>query len=111
MILRFYNRDRRWFADVPSYIEAGGTEDDCEMVAGADEWLDLLAKEKDSITLEIGETPLDEQLKLYEKDEAGGTYIAHTYKEEDVNHVMWLCNVTIFVFGYFPPIIHYKIIK
>lgn len=106
--IRFYNRDGRWFADLPEYIEAGGTEDDCEMVAGADEWLEFLSKGKDNITLTIStHQQFSEKLNLYSKDEVGGTYIAHEYKEESVNQVVWLCNVTLFVLGCFPDIIYY----
>lgn len=110
--LRFYNRDGRWFADVPQYIEAGGTEDDCEMVAGADTWLELLSEGKDSISITIADDEvLEEKLHLYQKDEAGGTYIAHEYKDKDINLVLWLCNVTLFIFGKFPDIFYYKIKK
>lgn len=37
--ISFYNRDGRWFADLPEYIAQGGTEDECEMVMDADSWL------------------------------------------------------------------------
>ena len=108
MIIRFYNRDGRWFADLPEYIAAGGTEDDCEMVAGADAWLDMLSPSDDNIWLEISESPLKECLKLYSEDEDGGTYIAHEYNEEPYNSMVWLCNVTKFLFGKFPPTIYYQ---
>ncbi len=111
MKIRFYNRDGRWFADVPSWIEQGGTEDDCEMVCGADLWLDYLSKYTDSITLELSKEPLNESIHIYHKDKMGATYIAHEFQGEAMNIQMWLCNVTIHVLGEFPPIIHYKIIK
>lgn len=109
MKIRFYRRDTRWFADLPAYIEAGGTEEDCEMVSGADTWLDMLSNYQDSVTVSISDkSPLNEFLVLYNKDEFGGTYIAHSYKENDVNHVLWLCNVTLFIFGQFPDKIYYQ---
>lgn len=113
MKIRFYNRDGRWFADLPAYIEAGGTEDDCEMVAGADVWLKLLSKGKDTIFLEIStDAPLQEKLNLYhtDNDENGAYYIAYEYKEESINHQLWLCAVTMFLFGEYPHTIHYKLL-
>jgi len=56
---------------------------------------------------------LQEKINIYEKPdnlEDGATYIAHSYKEEDINQVMWLCPVTLFVFGEYPEIIYYKVI-
>ena len=34
--IRFYNEDNKWYADLPDYINAGGTKEECEMVLGAD---------------------------------------------------------------------------
>jgi hypothetical protein len=110
MKIRFYKRDTRWYAYLPEYLEQGGAEEECEMVAGADEWLDYLSKNGDSVTLELSDTrPLSEKIVLYESDEFGATYIAHTYKEEDINQVLWLCPVTVFVFGNYPSTINYYV--
>lgn len=111
MKIRFYNRDLRWFADVPSYIEQGGTEDELEMVSGADAWLEYLSSGNDNVFLELSEQPLQEKLNLYSKDEFGATYIAHSFREEDINHTLWLCPVTLFVFGKYPDVIYYRILN
>ena len=113
MVIRFYKDEaRRWYAYLPEYIAQGGTEEECEMIAGADEWLDYLSKNGDSVTLELSDTrQLSEKIVLYESDESGATYIAHTYKEEDVNQILWLCSVTLFVFGHYPKEIYYHVIK
>ena len=112
MIIRFYKKETRWYAHLPEYIEQGGEEADCEMVAGADDWLDYLSKNGDEITLELSDkTQLGEKIVLYEQDEFGATYIAHTYKEEDINQIMWLCPVTVFVFGDYPNNIYYSVLK
>lgn len=107
-IISFYERDGRWFADLPDYIEAGGTEEDCEMILGADEWLEKLSCGKNRITLKLSTIPLREELNLYHKDNSGATYIAYRFEEEDVNHVIWLCPVTLFVFGEYPQTIYYE---
>ena len=106
--ISFYNRNGRWFADLPEYIAQGGTEDDCEMVAGADSWLEYLSKGSDRVTLSLSTSPLRNKLTLYESDEFGATYIAHDYNEEIFNHRLWLCPVTLFVFGEYPQTIYYE---
>jgi hypothetical protein len=113
MVIRFYkDEDRRWYADLPEYIEQGGTVEECEMVAGADDWLDFISENSEAITLALSDQDsLTEKIVLYESDEFGATYIAHTYKEEDINQVLWLCPVTLFVFGNYPSTIYYHVIK
>lgn len=109
--IRFIKDNGFWYADLPAYIDAGGNMEDCLMVAGADTWLDFLAgKDAKEITLTIGTTPLQEKLVRYHKDDGGATYIAHTYKEEDINHQLWLCPVTLFVFGEYPNTIYYEVV-
>jgi hypothetical protein len=82
------------------------------MVAGADDWLDYISGYRDAVVLALsGQDSLSEKIVLYESDKSGATYIAHTYKEEDVNQILWLCSVTLFVFGHYPKEIYYHVIK
>ena len=110
--IKFFKQQGFWYAYLPEFIESGGTLADCEMVAGADSWLDFLSNKGKEITLTLStEEPLQEKLNLYEKTdnlEDGATYIAHSYKEEDINQIMWLCPVTLFVFGEYPDVIYYN---
>lgn len=107
MNIKFYKKEKLWYADLPDYIAAGGTEDECEMVAGADTWLDMLAEGNDEVTLDLSETGGDEKIDFYSSDEFGATYLVYEKDGYSVNHMMWLCNVTKFVFGEFPEIIYY----
>lgn len=110
MKISFYKTQGSWFADLPDYIEQGGTEADCLMVAGADTWLDKLSGGKDTISLLISDKgPLREKMERHEEDEFGATYVAHTYEDEDINHQLWLCPVTLFVFNKYPKTIYYEI--
>ena len=107
----FYKRDGSWYIDLPKYIEAGGTEEDCEMVGGADTWLDLVSDGKNGVTLVISdETVLSEKLTLYLEmpPGEGAVYVAYDYKDVFMNHQLWLCDVTKYVFGEFPKFIYYK---
>jgi len=112
MKIKFYKKNKKWYADLPQYIESGGKEEDCEMVFGADEWLDLLSKNSNEIELELSSTnPLSEKIVKYQEDEYGATYMAHTFKEEDINHQLWICPVTLFVFNEYPETIYYSTIN
>jgi hypothetical protein len=113
MVIRFYkDEDRRWYADLPEYIAQGGTVEECEMVSGADDWLDFISEKREAVTLALSDqNSLSEKIVLYESDEFGATYIAHTYREEDINQILWLCPVTVFVFGHYPKEIYYHVIR
>ena len=113
MVIRFYkDEDRRWYADLPEYIAQGGTIEECEMVFGADDWLDYISEKREAVTLALSDQDsLSEKIVLYESDEFGATYIAHTYREEDINQILWLCPVTLFVFGHYPKEIYYHVIR
>lgn len=88
--LRFYNRDGRWYADVPETILWGGTEENNEMVAGADTWLDIISKGEDNIILKISnDEELDEKLERVDDEEdnhLGASYIAKQYQGKDWNY-------------------------
>lgn len=102
--IRFYNRDGRWYADLPEVIEAGGTEENNEMVSGANTWLDILSGNADTITLDVSDTePLDEKLTLVQNSGGGADYI-----DVRSGHKMWLCEVTEFLFGHLPVNIFYQ---
>lgn len=107
--LRFYNRDGRWYADLPDYIEAGGTEEECEMVFGADTWLDYLSKGKDNVFLKLSTNPLKEKIVKTDSDDFGSTYLAKTYQGENIEHTLWICPVTLFLFGEYPETIYYEL--
>lgn len=112
--LRFYNRDGSWYADLPEYIESGGTEADCLMVAGADTWLDFLSGYGDQVTLRLStEKPLKNSIKRISLDDnnSGATYEVVEYEGQLRHHILWICPVTLFVFGVFPEVIYYEVIK
>jgi len=113
--IKFYKtEENRWYADLPEYIEAGGSVEECKMVAGADQWLDVISNYGDQITLKLSSTDiLQEKIELMSEpnySEEGGTYLARTYKENDYNVQLWLCPVTLFVFGEYPQTIYYEMV-
>lgn len=106
---------RRWYIVLPEWT---GSRSSLEMVAGADLLLDRLAGNEDEVTLELREDIKDSihghsclrLKKKYHQLLGGG---ADYYCGPGINNkdTLWLCNVTKFVFGYFPKIIWYRVIK
>lgn len=112
--IKFYKEpDGRWYADLPEYLEQGGTKEDCEMVGGADNWLDIIAQERNEVWLSLStDEPLKENLILDYTDEFfpefGAYYKVISYNGIEFNHRLWVCPVTLFVFGNYPKIIYYE---
>lgn len=110
---RFVKESGGWYIDLPEYLAQGGSKADLAMVAGADTMLDIMAEERDEVTVTLDLKPFAgaDLLELEEVCDpfiGGGYYVLYTYKGEPVNHRMWLCDVTNFVFGHLPEKIYVK---
>jgi hypothetical protein len=117
MKLRFYRETTLWYADLPEYLNSGGSKEDCLMVAGADKLLDKLAILKDEIILDIDgmdelpssienickkEKMIIYRLKLDGLRSGWGFYdmlFSFIYSTEAE---IGLCPVSAFVFGHHP---------
>ncbi|XZF14674.1 DUF6717 family protein [Chitinophagaceae bacterium MMS25-I14] len=113
---RFIKTGGQWFIDLPEYIEQGGHYADLQMVEGADTMLDMMADGEASVTLQIAEEPFEgpDMLLLTEKCDpgiGGGYYLMPQYEGRQIDQMMWLCQVTEFVFGYLPERIFVKNIQ
>ena len=106
--LRFYKEeDNTWYADIPDYICQGGEKADLQMVAGADNMLDILSNNGDSITL-----------RIYENNEEPEKYVVSLWllKEDEIPNYncningyefsIWLCGVTKWLYGYYPEVLY-----
>jgi hypothetical protein len=105
---RFIKTGRDWYIDLPEFIEQGGSIGDLQMVEGADKMLDMMAGDKESVTLTIEKEPFEgaDVLTLTEKCDpyiGGGYYLMEQYEGMQIDRTMWLCHVTEFVFGNLPP--------
>lgn len=97
------NSCNEWFAELPDYIEEGGSYGDLQMIQGADLFLDFIGENKNRVKLTISDQPsvhLDRSLSYI----GDGNYI-----DEVTDHRLWLCPVTIWLLGYYPEYIFYKI--
>jgi hypothetical protein len=109
-IIKFYKEIDRWYADLPDYISGGGKKEDLEMISGADDWLEMLSNGSNSITLKLSqEQVLTGKLLRMDIDSFGATYILHEYLDVIYNELVWLCNVTKWVFGVYPKTLYFSI--
>lgn len=108
-ILRFYKEEsHRWYVDLPEWQ---GAKADLEMVGGADTMCDIIAQGEGEITLSLSLEMFknaDTLEFIREADEIGegAFYLFKSYRGLDLDLVIWLCDVTKFVFGDFPKIIY-----
>lgn len=106
MILNFYKKNGKWYADVPGHTEAEN-----EMVEGSDLFLDYASKEKSSISIMVETTPAywsngaKATLFMLKHDEHGATYHIVSPDNKLNNNTLWICNVTHDVLGEHPAYI------
>lgn len=109
----FYKTEEsRWYIDLPEWK---GTQEDLELVSGADTLLDRISKGNRRITVELSTRYEDRQtgenyatLKLHQKHAqilgGGADYICE-------GETVWLCDVTKFIFKKFPLYIIFKVVE
>ena len=110
--LKFYRREESiggtWWMDSPEFIEEGGDPLQLQMVAGADDLLELLAEGEPKVRLQTSEQMRKGYNELKRVDEIPTTSGRYYYDEES-ELLIWLCDVTLWVFeGRFPEVIWYK---
>ena len=115
-VVRFFKQDNKWYADVPNH-----TLEENEMVMGADIALEYLAEGRTELFITLTDeypgwnAPLVLTRKEY--DETGAYYdlsgilfmdFMITYGKEfiGIKPQVWICNVTLDVFGEFPECIY-----
>lgn len=106
---RFYKTATgKWFLDLPDW---GGSLDDLQMVEGADTMLDIVSGHTDECHIIMSDEAFEgaDRFKLVEdlsSTVGGGNYVMETYKGREINHAMWLCDVTVHVFHGLPDAIY-----
>jgi len=105
--LKFNKENKKWYIDLPQWT---GRKSALQMVSGADTLLDYLSDGKDNVELYISENKQEgfSYMKLIEKCIFNGAYYkVEGHNDNQVNIMIWLCNVTKYVFGYFPKKIYF----
>ncbi len=106
---RFYKEiDNRWYVDLPEWT---GDKSELEMVAGADVMLEFMAEGESEISVTLSETQFEGsdalQFVCAASDIGSGAYYEmEKYKGIYLHLKMWLCNVTLFIYGKFPDKIY-----
>lgn len=116
MIYRFYKNNKGWFIDLPSYPFS---QAHLAMVKGADVLLDQLAENMSEVWLEGSTQPIHEYTDVLDRVKKLGLTKGAVYKGNNIqipytilgNNNLWLCPVTLFVFGHYPKKIYYKKIQ
>jgi hypothetical protein len=114
-IFRFYkDANNEWYIDIPGWT---GSKAELEMVQGADTMLDIVSAQSNECFLKLSDQPFDgaEVLKLeharIQNHGGGGDYILEKYLSETINHKIWLCEVTRYVFKGLPDKIYFRSIN
>lgn len=104
------NEKGNWYVLLPEWK---GDPEDLQMVEGADEWLELLAKGAECVRLLLADEKFDnaEMLTLLHVREqnlgGGGDYYLESYQGQKTGLKLWLCEVTRFVFDTLPQRIYF----
>ena len=125
--LSFNKENSIWFADLPAFLNAGlGTKANLMMVDGADTFLDYVSDNQNHATLKISTEPFEDSdavlnkiglglnkglldLIGHAKVDYGAYYHVEKFKGTTINHRLWLCPVTEYVFeGVYPKAIYIK---
>lgn len=104
---KFVKEGKLWYVDLPEYP---GDRADLQMVAGADTLLDRYSQGKSIVTMNVSKDAFvgsDALLKLADLS-AGADYVIEALKGEPIDLSVWLCDVMLFVYGYFPEILYIK---
>lgn len=109
---RFYKEGNNWYVDLPAWE---GAKSDLLMIGGADTMLDIISSNGTEVHTIISREPFDgstrlEYVKSAKEDIGEGSYYnmeSHLGVKHDLS--VFLCDVTLFVFGEFPKEIFIKV--
>lgn len=112
---RFYKTTKgEWYIDIPQWPEDNIAA--LQMVAGADEMLDIVSGFKNEVKLVIATEDKSYTYKLKYTGDAsaqygeGAFYLCTDVRDDEFRHPLWLCDVTLFIFGSFPKTIYFDVI-
>jgi hypothetical protein len=128
--LSFYKEAGIWYADLPAFLEAGlGSKTNLMMVDGSDTFLDYISNNQGKATLKLSTEQFEGSEAVLNKIrigmnrglldnlghaivDYGAYYLVEKFKENILNHQLWLCPFTEYVFeGGYPEKIYIKLIN
>jgi len=110
MILTFEKeKNGNWYIVLPNWK---GLKSQLQMVAGSDDFLDIIGKERTIVSLDISLSPLFgyNKAEMIRKVLYGADYYIEEFEGKLIYHKFWLCPVTTFIFGDYPKEIYFKVL-
>lgn len=110
---RFYLDANAWWIDFPEWIEAGGSQEALQMIAGADVMLAWMADGQPEVTLDLSDKPFSDSRRLYRLDHPCDSGMYYLYPATDFindHWRVWLCDIIKRIFNKFPDVIYFKIV-
>jgi hypothetical protein len=103
----FIKEEGRWYLDLPDFESRGWTKADLELISGTRRLLNSIASGKKTLTIRMATEPflgadLLELVELCEAPKGGAIYLMRTCNGQELNVNMWLCDITLLVFGDMP---------
>jgi hypothetical protein len=110
--IKFEREGGNWYAVIKDYQ---GPKSDLQMILGADRLLYIIAQGDVAVELTFDTTFFDgcDTLTrtafgwLGDLENGGATYQLSSYQGVPYGFDLWLCEVTCFVFGEYPPALHF----
>jgi hypothetical protein len=109
---RFYkDYKNEWFLDLPQWT---GPKEQLEMVEGADTLLNKISDFGEECYLRMSDEQFENaevlilKKKRTEIEGGGGDYLLQQYNGKEINHNLWLCDVTEFIFNTIPDYIYFR---
>ena len=112
----FVRNTQDWYAVVPNYRTQGLKKENLLLVDGTRKLLNLFACGRPSLRLRLSDVPFDgaDCLQLAERceDKQGGAYyLLRTCHGQPVESLMWVCDISLLVFGDFPEAIYLRTLR
>lgn len=102
-----------WYIDLPEYLNQGGKKQDLRLRAGTNKLLSMLVPGQKKVTLTIDTEPFPDAevlalVDICEEPQGGAVYFMESCNGCEVNTLLWICDIVLFVFGDTPERIYYK---
>ena len=113
MTLYKFIKDRQgWYVDLKN---TPFTRTQLGMVRGADTILNIMAKRKKKVSVDARTSYKKgyghlKRKRILNFGFSGADYILSSYKKKKLNHAVWLCPVTLWVFLRYPSNIYFKVV-
>ncbi|MFL5740114.1 MAG: DUF6717 family protein [Flavisolibacter sp.] len=109
---QFKKEENRWYVCLPEIFRKGFTLFN-ELSEGAQTMLNTIARGRNQLSLKMDTVPFDgadclELLEHCTAPKGGAYYLMHTSNGKRVNKKMWVCDLSLAVFGDLPDGIYFQ---